>query len=451
MNNLLRLTRPRTVSDALPQVRYRDRSIERLRRPFMRCVANFEVVADVSVVADDQVLNIRDPKDAFEALIRNIPRSEYTKPFLLSFHIYFDSETLEDAADAAEEHLTTCLNMLSFTVGSGFRKHRIRQIVDAEPLKGAMRDVRMWSDRPQYDDPQPFLDTENTRTIERLLEFDIPRAIRRALRWYRLGVVASILDDQFTYFWFALEIIAEFQKPSAKVNDKCPSCQSALYCEKCDTHPTHRPYPKQAIRTLLMSVDKNCDEATVTLLEKTRNSLMHGATLKEIESSLPDPHESVVDTLGKLLWKALVHQFPREMFDGSLVMGQPSTYIDYKTNAVGHIQTIVPIDADGNFDLSFNGMVMEMKPFGPPQSALPYAVRMTREQFDQLKKLSHTKGDQQEMLERIRQCVRERDGEIYSFIISTDMNLIRSAIQRGELGDLQDLFRQFVDTAEVVR
>lgn len=215
-------------------------------------------------------------------------------------------------------------------------------------------------------------------------------------------------------------------------------------------YPTHRPYPKQAIRTLLMSVDKSCDEATVNLLEKTRNSLMHGATLKEIESSLPDPHESVVDTLGKFLWRALVHQFPREMFDGSLVMGQPSTYIDYKTTAVGHIQTIVPIDADGNFDLSFSGMVMEMKPFGPPQSALPYAVRMTTEQFDQLKKLSHKKGDQQEMLERIRQCVRERNGEIYSLIISTDMKLIRSAIQRGELGDLQDLFRQFVDTAKVV-
>lgn len=423
----------------------------RPRKLFMRCVANFEVVADVSVVADDQVLNIRDPNDEFEALIRNIPRSEFTKPFLLSFHIYFDSETLVEAADAADEHLTTCLNMLSFTIGSGFRKHRIRQIVDAEPSKGAMRDVRMWSDRIEYVDPQPFLDTEHTRTIERLLEFDIPPAIRRALRWYRLGVDTSMLDDQFTYFWFALEIIAEFQKASPKVNDKCPRCQSALYCEKCDTHPTHRPYPKQTIRTLLMSVDKSCDEATVTLLEKTRNSLMHGATLKEIESSLPDPHESVVDTLGKLLWKALVHQFPHEMFDGSLVMGQPSTYIDYQATAVGHIQTIVPIDADGNFDLSFSGMVMEMKPFGPPQSALPYTFRITGEQFDQLKRLCHKKGDQQEMLERVRQCVRERDGHFDALVISTDMQLVRSAIQGGELGEWQDLFRQFFDTARVVQ
>ena len=417
----------------------------------MRCVANFEVASELSVVADDQTLIISDPRDAFKALIRNIPRSEFTTPFLLSVHIYFEAEALRDAADAAEDHLATCLNMLAFTTGSGFRKHRIRQIVDAEPsLKGAMRDIRMWGDRIEYDDPQPFLDDEHAKTIERLLAFDIPPAIRRAMRWYRLGIDASALDDQFTYFWFALEIVAEFQKPAAKVNDKCPHCQSALYCEKCETHPQHKPYAKQAIRALLMDADKGCDDATVALLDKTRNSLMHGATLREIEGSLPDPHESVIDTLGRLLWKALVKQFPTEMFDGSLVMGVPSTYVHYKATAVAHIQTVVPVDADGHFDLNFTGMAMAMKPFGPPQSALPSAVRMTSKQFDQLRKLSYQKGDQHEMLERILQNVREQDGHIYALVISTDMAVINRGIQKGEVGEWQELFRQFIDTAQVV-
>jgi hypothetical protein len=258
------------------------------------------------------------------------------------------------------------------------------------------------------------------------------------------------MDDQFTYFWFALEIVAEFQKPADKVNDKCPRCQSALYCEKCETHPQHRPYAKQAIRALLMEADNDCDDATVALLDKTRNSLMHGATLKEIEGSLPDPHESVVDTLGRLLWKALVKQFPREMFDGSLVMGMPSTYVHYKTTAVAHIQTVVPVDADGHFDLNSLGIVMGMKPFGPPQSALPSAVRLTSEQLDHLKRLSYQKGDQQEMLERIRQNVREQGGQIYALVISTDMATIRKAVARGEVGEWQELFRQFIDTAQVV-
>lgn len=416
----------------------------------MRCAANFEVVANLSVVADDQVLTICDPLNAFKALIKNIPRSEFTTPFLLSVHIYFNAETLDAATDAAEDHLATCLNMLAFTTSSGFRKHRIRQVIDAEPSKDAMRDVRMWGERIEYDDPEPFLETVQAKTIERLLEFDIPPAIRRALRWYRLGIDASVPDDQFTYFWFALEIVAEFQKPAIKVNDKCPRCQSALYCEKCETYPQHRPYAKQAIRTLLMEADEECGDAMLSLLDKTRNSLMHGATLKEIEKSLPDPHESVVDTLGRLLWKALVRQFPREMFDGSLVMGVPSTYIHYMATPVAHIQTIVPTDADGHFDLNFTGMTVAMKPFGPPQSALPSAVRMTTEQFDQLRKLRYQNGEQHDMLERVRQNVSEQSGQIYALIISTDMAIINKALREGEVGDWQDLFRQFIDTAQVV-
>lgn len=417
----------------------------------MRYVANFEIASDISVVADGKVLNIRDPRNVFKALIRNIPRSEFTTPFLLSVHLYFEAESLEEATDVAEDHLVTCLNLLAFATGAAFRKHRIRQIVDAEPaLKGAMRDVRMWGDRIEYDDPQPFLDDEQAKTIERLLTFDIPPAIRRALRWYRLGIDASVLDDQFTYFWFALEIVAEFQKPTAKVHDRCPQCQSALYCEKCETRPQHKPYAKQAIRALLMDPDDGCDDATFALLDKTRNSLMHGTTLKEIEGSLPDPHQSVIDTLGRLLWKALIRQFPKESFDGSIVMGEPSTYVRYKKTAVVHIKTVVPIDADGHFDLSFSGIVAAVKPLGPPQSGLPSALRMTSDQFDQLRKLSYQKGDQQEMLERIRQNVSEQDGHVYVLVMSTDMAVINKAIQNGDVGPWQDLFRQFFGTAQVV-
>jgi len=128
------------------------------------------------------------------------------------------------------------------------------------------------------------------------------------------------------YFWFALEIVAEFQKSTEKLPDRCPHCQSPLYCETCEKHPVHRPYAKQAIRALLKAVDEEGGDATVELLDKTRNSLMHGSTLRDIEDSLPQPHEQIVDTLGRLLRRALILQFPREMFDGVLApisTGQP--------------------------------------------------------------------------------------------------------------------------------
>ena len=207
-------------------------------------------------MTDALVLTINDPRGGFKARIKNIPRSEYTTPFLLSLQIYFEAPRLEEAKEIAEELLANCLNMLAFATGAGFRKHRIRKIVDAEAPEKGIRNILMWGEKVEYDDPQPFLRDENARSIERLLEHDAPPAIRRALRWYRLGIDAASPDDQFTYFWFALEIVAEFQKPTEKVHDKCPHCQSPLYCEKCEKHPEHRPYAKQAIRALMMAANQ---------------------------------------------------------------------------------------------------------------------------------------------------------------------------------------------------
>ena len=281
--------------------------------------------------------------------------------------------------------------MLAFTTGARFSRHRIRQIVEVTP--NMMKNVLMWSYSIQYEDPKPFIEEETGRSIERLLEFDIPPAIRRAMRWYRLGINETVPDDQFMNFWFALEIVAEFQKSPDKVSDICQKCKSPLYCESCQTYPVHKPFAKQAIQALLKAVDKECDDETILLLEKARNSLMHGLTLKEIEESLPQPHEQIIDLLGGLLWKALIHQFPKEMFDGQLVLGVPSTYIHRTVSGVCHMQTIVPTGPDGDPDLQFAGTKAAMVPFGPPQSASPTIISMSTEQYERLGQLKFMKGE----------------------------------------------------------
>ena len=409
----------------------------------MEYVAEYEIKAECSVVADNLVLRIKHPKGLYRARIQNLPRSVYTIPFLLSLHLYFDAPALDEAQDIAESLLADCLNMLVFTTGSRFERHRIRQIVDAT-TPGAMTSLLMWSESIEYEDPQPFLREDTVRTIERLSEFDIPPAIRRALRWYRLGVNATVPDDQFMNFWFALEIVAEFQKSTGKVHDRCPQCQSPLYCESCNAHPVHKPYPKQAIRALLKAADKDCDDATIERLDQTRNSLMHGSTLREIEDSLPQPHEEIVDILGRLLWKALIHQFPHEMFDGKLAMGYPSTYIHRRLNAVAHIRAFVPAGADGDLDLSSKGVKAELVPFGPPQSALPSVISMTPEQHERLGQVRFMKGDHQEMCERIYNRVKKQGGRVHALVLSTDMALIEDAVKRGDRGEWQDLFREIM-------
>jgi hypothetical protein len=410
----------------------------------MKCVANYEIKTECSVVADDLVLRIRHPKSLYRARIRNIPRSAYTTPFLLSLHLYFDAPNLDEAQDIADGFLADCLNMLAFITGSRFRRHRIRQIVDATPGITGMRSLLMWSDPIEYEDPQPFLREDMARAIERLLQFDIPPAIHRALRWYRLGINETMPDDQFMNFWFALELVAEFQKSTESVPDRCPQCQLPLYCESCKTHPVHRPYPKQAIRALLKTVDKGCDDAIIERLDKTRNSLMHGSTLKEIEDSLPQPHEQIVDILGRLLWKALIHQFSQEMSDETLVIGYPSTYIHRTVHGVAHMQTVVPADADGNLDLSFKGTKMAMVPFGPPQSALPTVINMSPEQYERLGQLRFIKGDHQEMCRRIYERAKEEGSRVDALVLATDMGLIKDAMERGDTGEWQDLFREIM-------
>jgi hypothetical protein len=410
----------------------------------MECVANYEIRSECSVVADDLVLRIKHPKGLYRARIQNIPRAVYTNPFLLSLHLYFDAPGLDEAREIAESVLADCLNILAFTTGTTFRRHRIRQIVDATTGITGMRSLLMWGNSIEYENPQPFFCEDAARAIERLLEFDIPPAIRRAMRWYRLGINATLPDDQFMNFWFALEIVAEFQKSTEKVSDRCPQCQAPLYCEACQTHPVHRPYPKQAIQGLVKAVDKGCDDKTIERLERTRNSLMHGSTLKEIEESLPQPHEQIVDIPGRLLWRALIHQFPHEMFDGTLAMGYPSTYIHRTVHGIAHMQTVVPADADGDLDLSFQGTKMGMVPFGPPQSALPTVISMSPEQYERLGRLRFLKGDHQEMCQRIYEKVKTENGRVQALVLSTDMELIKGAVKRGDKGTWQELFREII-------
>ena len=410
----------------------------------MECVANYEINSECSVVHDDHILRITHPKNKYRARIQNIKRPDFTEHFRLSLHLYFDAPSLEESKDVAYSHLADCLNMLALTTGSKFERHRIRQIVDATPGIDGMRSVLLWTDAIDHEDPQPFLNDDISSAIEKLSEHDIPPAVRRAMRWYRLGINGDVPDDQFMYFWFAIEILAEHQKSSEKVPDKCSKCGSPLYCEPCKTHTTHRPYPKQAISSLMLSVDKECDEKTVKLLDKTRNSLMHGATLAEIEKEHAELEDHIVDILGRILFKALVFQFPHEYFDGSLAMGFPSTFIHRTATGIAHMQTVVPIGPDGDFDLSFKGFKAEVVTFGPPQSALPTVIKMTSEQYDRLKEISHSKSELQETFKRISQRIKHHEDGIYAQVLSTDMDLIKAGVANDPQEDWQILFQEIL-------
>lgn len=146
----------------------------------------------------------------------------------------------------------------------------------------------------------------------------------------------------------------------------------------------------------------------------------------------------------------MVKQFPKEFFQDSLAMGVPSTYVHYNANAIAHVQTVVPLESDGFFDLEFKGFKVEQTPFGPPQSAAPSVVVMSREQFDRLVTLSYRKTEHQQMLERIRQRAKLNGDDVHVLILATDMAVINSELQKAEPGEWQDILRECIHTAQLL-
>lgn len=406
-------------------------------------------MSELSVIEDGRWLKLQHPKELFRARIRNIVRNDFSAPFLLSLHLTFDAPNLDEAKEVAEERLVDCLNILALITGSRFVRHRIRQIVDCSPGV-QMRSCLMWGDSIEHEDPTPVLDDQIISSIDRLLTFDVPPIVRRAMRWYRLGINSTVPDDQFQYFWFALELVAVAQKSSEEVPDKCPRCKSPLYCETCKRQSFHKPYEKQKIQMMIKAVDKDCTDVTLALLENARNTLMHGGTLREIEEKLPQPREEIVDVLGKIVFRALIYQYPSEIFREKVIFCNPSTYVHRTLRGVAHIKTVVPVDADGEFDLSFFGMKMTMITDAPPQSASPTVMLMTIDQHKRLEHLSYEKGDHQEMCRRISERSEIHGEQAVAVVLSTDMVRILDTLKRGETGNWQDLFREIFDSGQPV-
>jgi hypothetical protein len=79
---------------------------------------------------------------------------------------------------------------------------------------------------------------------------------------------------------------------------------------------------------------------------------MHGGYFKDLEEELPCDSDSLVDTLGKLTWNAILKGLPAGTVDGSLEFIMPSTYIRRKLVTAAHISCSLEMDEDGEPNLS---------------------------------------------------------------------------------------------------
>ena len=149
--------------------------------------------------------------------------------------------------------------------------------------------------------------------------------------------------------------------------------------------------------------------------------------------------------LGRILFRALIHQFPTELLREKLSFANPNTYVHRTMTGVATMQMPVHQDADGEFDLSFGGTKVEMLLDGPPQSAQPTRMVLSQEDYKFLGKLAYEKSDQQEMCRRIWQRGKPHEQVFLCIILSTEAKTIDEAIKSGETGNWQDFFRRIIE------
>jgi hypothetical protein len=257
----------------------------------------------------------------------------------------------DDIASAEELALTKIrefLHLLSFTTGSGFRISRTRFIMDWTPGV-AIREQYAYGHDDEIE-RWPDLDEKYFSTIREIERTPHAHKLRTALRWYSAATRGAVPEDQFQYFWFVLELLAEFTKGKELVADKCQVCHGDLYCPNCAAVSQHRPFQKQAIEALLSRV--NVAPERQSDLFKIRNGIMHGDTREEIEADLQrqTPEFEIaqaVDFIGRTAFVALFNSFGVEQSQtANMVFGGPDSFVSRRITMKAHMMMGMHGDPD---------------------------------------------------------------------------------------------------------
>jgi hypothetical protein len=275
----------------------------------MLCLADFVLDSDLCLAPDAGPLVLRGPGGAFSLTLSNADISAEPTTAVLSAQLTFDANAFDRGLrDAAHTKLFDILNYLAFTTSRKFSIVRLKRLIDWTP--GLVeRDAIIYHDTPEWDLAEPALDQKFLDTAERLFAMNSGADQNTAMRWYRLGLQAGVLEEQFSYFWFALEIAAEAMKGKDKVPSKCPRCQAKLFCQTCNEYPLHRRYAGEAIQQVVETVHPDNAEQIFKTLQLIRHTLMHGGRISSVQDQLPCTDQEALNKLAFVTWQAISRMF----------------------------------------------------------------------------------------------------------------------------------------------
>lgn len=272
-----------------------------------RWLVDFKVASDLVLDQAETKLRFASHDGTYEIHMSTREELREGEPpeLYLSTQVLLDADEPSAAVDAAKAHLRTFLGLLSVTTSTYYDIASVRMVVDWTP--GLTR--RRFLLYRKFANPElPFFGLTQGifDSVARFLKNEIPEAISLAVDWWARGARRPDATEQFMYFWFALELLAEASKSPERVPDRCALCRGPLFCQTCDRVTTHRPYPKQAIEALIKRHVTGEPEAFFEKADKARNALMHGTNPREIEHAIGVTWSGLADDLGPATWAALI-------------------------------------------------------------------------------------------------------------------------------------------------
>lgn len=302
-------------------------------------LANWEVESDVILPEGIPFLRYDHPAATYTAFLRNIPETRHDLTYL-SMQIVFDAPSLKDAQKVGEPLAKEFLDYLSFMTHLKLRLRDIRQIFDWERDSAAGRDAIYFTPNYAHDDaPYDMLTQPVLDTITMLQQQPTNPRLRRALKWFSNGVSSQYYDDQFAYFWFVIELVAQLMKDTSPVPDRCTTCHTPMYCPTCESSPLHRPYPKQAIQQLFGKFVKDPTDIFYRHATEARNMLMHGDEVSAVEQKLGIDFAKLVDHLGRLAWAAIFNQYTPGLVGKTPFLIQTNQYVHMNMLGAAFVQT----------------------------------------------------------------------------------------------------------------
>jgi hypothetical protein len=273
---------------------------------FLTFLVEYEIKSHAILEQSSDSLKFQHPTKNVSIEIRNKKVTSDSYEAILSAYVVLESDSFETVEEESLDHLKEFIDMLTLSTNMHFSIGNLLRIADWSPGIEERKGI-IFKKFPGDDRPYAILDNTLLETIEILASSNITSRLRRAMRWFSNGVSATYLEDKFQCFWFVVEILSQEVKPTEKVNDSCAICKKPLYCQHCDTYPTHKPYPKQAIEHLFSLFVNDDNGNTFNMLNEFRNALMHGDRIEKVEKRLNLEFSKQVDLLGKIAWISILN------------------------------------------------------------------------------------------------------------------------------------------------